>query len=856
MPPAAPSPERRPASPPGIDRARVRVEVDGAVQGVGFRPFVYRTARELGLSGWVVNDTRGVRIEAQAAPDALERFLARLRQRPPPRAVIREVRVRRIPTRGGNGRDGFRIRESDARGARTAFVLPDLATCPACLEEVLSPGDRRWRYPFTNCTDCGPRFSIVRALPYDRPHTTMAAFRMCASCAAEYGDPGSRRFHAQPNACPDCGPHLELLAPDRGDDGARRRERTRPAAGAARRLRTDGGRLPRPADPDGLRDDEVIQAAARALRAGGIVAVKGLGGFHLMTDAGDEEAVRALRRRKGRPSKPLAVMARDAVQAGRLCRLSAEDRRTLESPEAPILLAERLPDAPVAPSVAPGNPRLGVMLAYTPLHHLLLRAVGGPLVATSGNRSEEPICTDRDEARARLSDVADLFVVHDRPIERHVDDSVVWRIRGKTRVLRRARGFAPLPVRVPRELTPVLAAGGHLKNTVALARGREVFVSQHIGDLETVESQSAFRRVVADFLRLYEVRPAAVAHDLHPDYVSTIRAREWAREGWPGDGEDPGPPGGAPAAGAASDPDAPTPTAVAVQHHHAHLVSCLAEHGLEETALGVVWDGAGHGPDGTVWGGEFLVGDASGYRRAGHLLPFRLPGGDAAARAPDRVAAALLWEMDRPDWDGDLDRWTRLSPGERPPLRAMVERGVRSPRTTSAGRLFDGVAALLGIRSRNSFEGEAAMALEFAADDTERGAYPFDIRAGDTPDAPLVVDWRPALEAMLRDRERGIEAGTASARFHRGLADAAVHVAVRIGRPTVALTGGCFQNRRLTEACAAGLERRGLRPLLHRQVPPGDGGLSLGQAVVAAERLRGVDGTRRDADDFTRERGR
>ncbi|MDX1675893.1 MAG: carbamoyltransferase HypF, partial [Longimicrobiales bacterium] len=560
---------------PPTDRRRLRIQVTGAVQGVGFRPFLYRSATEHGLTGWIRNDTRGVMLEVEGEAAALRTFRDLVRSGPPPRAVIQEVREEWLPVQG---LEGLTILPSEAVGERVAAVLPDLATCDACLADVglhTAPADpagqrdRREGYAFTNCTDCGPRFSIIRRLPYDRPNTTMADFELCDACRAEYEDASDRRFHAQPTACPECGPRLWLERPGRASRS----------------------------------DQDPIVGAAAALRAGEIVAVKGLGGFHLLVDAGDAGAVARLRARKHRPTKPLAVMVPDLEHARRLCTVPPEAEALLVQPEAPIVLLERRPDAPVADAVAPGNPYLGLMLPYTPLHHLLMRAVGRPVVATSGNRTDEPICIDGEEARDRLRGIADVFLLHDRPIERPVDDSVVQLSAGAPRLIRRSRGYAPLPVRVDRELPPILAVGGHLKNTVALSRGRDVFISQHIGDLETPEALDAFRRVIDDFLELYDVEPVAIAHDLHPEYGSTL----WA-----------------------ADRDL---RRVAVQHHHAHLASCLADVG-EDRALGVVWDGTGLGPDGTVWGGELLLGGAGGYERVGHLRPFRLPGGDAAVKEP------------------------------------------------------------------------------------------------------------------------------------------------------------------------------------------------------------------------------
>jgi hydrogenase maturation protein HypF len=761
---------------------RVRFEIHGAVQGVGFRPFVWRLAHALSLSGWVRNDIAGVFIELEGEEAALAAFRRALDDAPPPLARIREILE---SSKEPSGESGFRILPSESSGARTTLVLPDVATCPACLAEVLDPRDRRHFYPFANCTDCGPRFTIVTDLPYDRPSTTMAAFTLCPECREEYEDPGDRRFHAQPIACPACGPTLEAWSPD-GEVVARRHE--------------------------------ALVAAAEALREGKVVAVKGLGGFHLMCDARGGDVVAALRRRKTREEKPLALMVRDVAMARALADVSPEAEGLLGGPEAPIVLLPRREGAGVAPNVAPGRPELGLMLPATPLHHLLLRETGFPLVATSGNRSEEPICTDEREALSRLAGMADLFLVHDRPIARHVDDSVARLVAGAPRLLRRARGWAPLPVAVRADLPVILGVGAHMKTAVALSIGRQVFVSQHIGDLETPEALDAFRRVIADLERLYAAEPVAVAHDLHPGYASTVFAKKFAAErGIP---------------------------AVAVQHHHAHLAACLAENESDGPALGVCWDGTGLATDGTIWGGEFLLGDASDYARVAHIRPFRLPGGDAAVKEPRRTALALLLEvlgekaLDRED----LECVRSFAPGERAVLARMISSGLNAPQTTSAGRLFDAAASLLGIAQKSSFEGQAAMALEAAAlegsasPENARTEYPFPL--GAVAEAPAVLDWKPLVLSLVEERARGVSVPVLAARFHASLADgilaAARHARVR----RVALTGGCFQNRLLTELAVARLEADGFEVLLHGAVPPNDGGIGVGQVLVAAARLK------------------
>jgi hydrogenase maturation protein HypF len=772
---------------------RLRLEVRGAVQGVGFRPFVFRLAEELALPGWVLNDARGVFIEVEGPRVQLDRFRERVVAERPPRSIVQSIEAAWLPPAGYGA---FEIRHSDEAGAKSALVLPDLATCPECLAEVLAPAQRRHHYPFTNCTNCGPRFTILRALPYDRPNTTMLGFVLCAACRAEYEEPRDRRFHAQPIACPQCGPVIALWD----------------ASGAGV-----------------VRGGAALDAAAQALGEGRIVAVKGLGGFHLMCDARDRAAVARLRERKLRLGKPLALMVRDLGQARELCEVPDLAARWLESVEAPILLLPRRPRAPVAAEVAPDNPNLGIMLPATPLHHLLLHACGFPVVATSGNLSDEPICTNEYQALERLGDIADLFLVHDRPIARHMDDSVAWLVRGELRLLRRARGWAPLPVTVKHELPAILAVGAHLKSTVALSVGKQVFLSQHIGDLETEEAMKAFERVIADFLRLYEVSPSAIAHDLHPDYLST----RWARARAVEDGQS---------------------RLIAVQHHHAHLAACLAENGAEGRALGVTWDGTGYGTDGTVWGGEFLLGDAAGFERVAHLRPFLLPGGEAAVREPRRAALGLLWESfgeALPD-EAAAALGRLFDVNELRVLVRMLEQGLNCPVTTSMGRLFDGVAALAGLHPRVTFEGEAAMALEWVADPAEQGAYPVDLLVGSQGSGtsaaagsrgPIVLDWGPLLAAVLEDVGRGIGRGVIAARFHNALVRAAAEVAGAVGEERVALSGGCFQNRLLTERLAGALEQAGHAVLLHRHVPPNDGGVSLGQAVVAAAQMKAEGGT-------------
>ena len=747
---------------------RVRIVIRGAVQGVGFRPFIFRLAEEMGLNGWVINNTQGVFIEAEAGPEELQRFLLRIEREKPAISFIQSFEHSYLDP---VGYDNFEIRES-ADGPKTALILPDIATCGECRREIFDPANRRYRYPFTNCTNCGPRFSIIEALPYDRPRTSMRIFEMCPECAEEYHNPRDRRFHAQPNACSKCGPHLELWD----------------TMGAA--LATH---------------DEALQRAAAAIRGGMIVAIKGLGGFHLMVDAADESAVRRLRQRKRREEKPFALMCPSLEAVAALATIEPLEERLLLSPEAPIVLLRRRKGAGLAESIAPGNPNLGVMLPYTPLHHLLMQELGIPVVATSGNVSDEPICTREYEAVERLRGIADVFLVHNRPIVRHVDDSVVRVMAGRELVLRRARGFAPLPVLIKEAASDVIAVGAHQKNAIAASVGNQVFISQHIGDLETVPAYGAFEQVLADFANLYELRPATLACDQHPDYFSTQYARK--QEGV---------------------------EVVAVQHHYAHALSCMAENQLDPPALGISWDGSGYGPDETVWGGEFLRVTSEGFERFAHLRTFALPGAEKAVKEPRRVALAILRETFGPTLDGldEVATFRAFTADERRLLGQMIDRGVRSPRTSSAGRLFDAVASIIGLRQVCRFEGQAAMELEFLTDGTATEAsYPFDLLKCQDG---LSVDWAPMIRAIVEDMGGKVSTGLVAAKFHNTLVEMMVRVAQEAGEEKVVLSGGCFQNRYLTERAVLRLQAEGLRPYWHQRVPPNDGGIALGQVAAVA----------------------
>ncbi|HEX4760947.1 MAG TPA: carbamoyltransferase HypF [Thermoleophilaceae bacterium] len=743
--------------------SRVRARVEGTVQGVGFRPFVYRLAAELELAGWVLNDERGVLLEAEGTEAGLDAFLERLRADAPPLANVERVLSERLAPQGGQG---FSIRESRSAGEPAAPVAADGATCDDCLAELFDPADRRHRYPFVNCTNCGPRFTIVRGVPYDRPLTTMAGFEMCAACQAEYADPGDRRFHAQPNACPECGPSMALL--ERG--------------GGVR-----------------ARGDEALRDAAGAILGGAVVAVKGLGGYHLACLASHEQAVAELRARKRREDKPFALMAATLGAAHRLVKLGHEEELLMSGRERPIVIARRLGGAAVAEAVAPGSPDLGVMLPYSPLHHLLLADCGEPLVMTSGNVSDEPIAYEDDDARERLAGIADLHLTHDRPIHMRTDDSVLRQTARGALLMRRSRGYVPASIGLPVPAQrPLLACGAELKSAFCLAKGERAWVGHHIGDLKNWETLRSFREGVEHFERVFAVEPEVVAHDLHPDYLSTGYALERAGV-----------------------------ELVGVQHHHAHLAACLAEHGRQYPAVGAIFDGAGYGGDGTVWGGELLVGDLQGFERAGSLWQVRLPGGDAAAREPWRMACAWLVES----FDGvaeppvplvDSDRWHAVA--------ELCRSGVASPLTTSAGRLFDAVAALCGLRTEVNYEGQAAAELEAVARLDERGAY-------ELPE----LDARVAIRSLVADLEAGEPPEVVSARFHNGLATATAGACARLadarGLGTVVLSGGVFQNRLLLERTAASLEAAGLEVLVPRRLPPNDGGISYGQAAVAAARL-------------------
>jgi hydrogenase maturation protein HypF len=766
-------------------RERRAITVRGIVQGVGFRPYVYALARGHGLSGTVRNDAEGVRIEVEGAPENLERFVRALEEDPPPLAMVESVDWQPLATLGGRE---FRIEESREGLRRQTLLSPDVATCDDCLAEVLDPADKRYRYPFTNCTNCGPRFTITRTVPYDRATTTMSGFTMCPDCLREYEDPSDRRFHAQPNACPACGPRLRLL--------------------------DKFGHLLH------AKPDDPILRTARMLRGRAIVAIKGLGGYHLACDPFDERAVRTLRGRKVRQDKPFALMACDLAQVHEICQVSPGEEALLTSPARPIVLLERRENTGVAEGVAPRQSTLGVMLAYTPLHHLLLRDAGIPLVMTSGNTSDEPIAYRDEEALDQLCEIADYFLIHDRMIHMRCDDSVVRTAREIPYPIRRSRGYTPAPLRLAADFRRhTLACGGELKNTFCLARGRHAFMSHHIGDMENYETLRSFREGIEHYSRLFDVSPELVAYDLHPEYLSTKYARELEETGLP---------------------------AAGVQHHHAHVASCLAdnERPAEERVIGVALDGTGYGTDGAVWGGEFFEGSLKrGFTRLAHLDYAPLPGGSAAIRQPWRMALAQLISVYGEEDTMKLPLAAVQQAGERSVMliARLVERKLNTPPTSSAGRLFDAVAALTGVpgTERTTYEGQAAVELELAACGPASRGYPFLLRP---KDQGWIVETGEIIHEVVEDLLAGRATGEISSRFHRTMAEVVAAGCEKIrgagGTTAVALSGGTFQNMLLLRQVIKLLEGKGFQVYRHRRVPANDGGLALGQAILADRTFR------------------
>jgi hydrogenase maturation protein HypF len=740
---------------------------------------------EDGLSGFIGNDTDGVTLEIEGPAARVDVFLARMRSEAPPLSRMDATEVRELEPVGDAG---FRIVASEVRGQVSTGIPADAATCGDCLRELMDPRDRRYRYPFLNCTNCGPRFTITRSIPYDRPQTSMAKFRMCAACQAEYDDPLNRRFHAQPNACWDCGPQVSMV----GVDGA-------------------------------VMDvDDPIASGVDRLVAGEILAIKGVGGFHLSVDATNENAVARLRERKHRYGKPLAVMVRDVEAARAMCALTAEDEALLMTAARPIVLARKKEGSGIAEGVAPGVPWLGVFLPYAPLQHLLFTSERvRALVMTSANLSEEPIAIDNDEALSRLGQIADAFLMHDREILQRCDDSVAAVVDGAPQLLRRARGFVPLGVELPFDAPPLLAVGGYLKNVFALARGRLVYQSQHLGDLETVTGLQFFKESLGHLMRTFEIEPETVVHDLHPGYLSTAWAKEWAAE-----------------RGLKT---------TAVQHHHAHVAGCMAEHRLSGPVIGLALDGTGYGTDGKIWGGEVLIARLDGFERFAHLEYVRMPGGDAAVKEPWRMALGALHAA---EFDVESEQLVRLlgaQPSEVRVMKRMIERGINSPMTSSLGRLFDAVAAVVLNRRAVDYEAQAAIELEGIAvderDRMEQGAYWPELHSGEEgSEGVAVIRTGKMWKAILEDLWRGVPARRISARFHAGIAEGFINAAgnarIETDINTIALSGGCMHNRRLARLLRVGLEEEGFEVFQHRRVSPGDGGLSYGQAVVGAAMLR------------------
>jgi hydrogenase maturation protein HypF len=765
---------------------RNRVVVRGIVQGVGFRPFIHRTAHEHTLTGWVLNSTEGVIIEVEGPEKSIQGFVTDITAKAPPLAVVERVEVTQLPP---VGYQSFTIASSQSNEAGFVLVSPDVCVCPDCLRETLDPNDRRYRYPFTNCTNCGPRFTIIQDIPYDRPKTTMKDFDMCPTCAAEYHDPTNRRFHAQPNACAECGPQVWLQT----------------------------GKISNEQTPTILAErDEALRQARKLLAEGKILAIKGLGGFHLACDATNDAAVNTLRERKQRVDKPFAVMAYDAETVLHYCELSMEERQLLESPQRPIVLLRRKAGSPISEQTAPGNRYLGVMLPYTPLHYLLLEqdeSAPMALVMTSGNISEEPLAITNEDALERLSPLADAFLMHDRAIHIRCDDSVTKLYEGQEMMLRRSRGYAPYPVRLRfAEAQETLGCGGELKNTFCLVKGNYAFLSQHIGDLQNYETLRSYEQAIEHFKNLFRVNPTVVAYDLHPEYLSTKYALELAEK-------------------------APEQIQlVAVQHHEAHIASCMAENEVYEPVIGVAFDGTGYGRDGNIWGGEFFAGDFRSFRRMAHLSYVPMPGGELAIRRPYRMAFSYLHQaFGDQSLSLDISMVRDMDSVETKLMMQQIARGINAPLTSSGGRLFDAVAALLNIRTRVNYEGQAAIEMEMLADRKERGCYQWEPHT--TSDGLLIVDTNALIRAIVDDLTSGLAVPSIAAKFHNSLAEMIGQVCSTISKQTglkkVALGGGVFQNTLLLDRTLYELRRRELQLLLHHQVPTNDGGLSLGQIMIA-----------------------
>lgn len=758
-----------------VNRKRVRFIFSGVVQGVGFRPFIYHLAKKNGLTGFVQNRKDGVCAEVEGSAEAIDAFLIGVKNDSPPLACIANISAFETDILNDNS---FHIVASDQLGRPDVLIAPDAATCPECIKELFDHADRRSGYPFINCTNCGPRLTIISGVPYDRINTSMACFPLCPQCLSEYENPADRRFHAEPNACPDCGPQLSLL-----DADGNTRETTNP-----------------------------MQSAVDFLLAGKILAIKGLGGFHLSVDASNDEAIKTLRRRKYREEKPLAIMLRDIHQAKRIANISRQEENLLCSPQRPIVLLKKIENNLISRLIAPGVPHLGIMLPYTPLHHLLMEKNFIALVMTSANQVDEPICIGNREAINRLGGIADFFLIHNRNILVRCDDSVALFADNNARILRRSRGYVPQPVILKAALPPVLALGGQMKTTLCIIKEKSAYLSPHIGDMETPQARDFFLENISLMKRITETDPEIVACDNHPAYYSHLAAQEY-----------------------------PASRLIYVQHHHAHVVSCMAENKIEGSVIGLAMDGTGYGIDGTAWGGEFLIADEINFQRFGHLDPMILPGGEKAIREPWRIAAGILKSLYNESWPEVALRLKLLSNLEQGILLDQImERKINSPMASGLGRLFDSAAALLGLSRTVSFEGQAAMKLEALATGASAPPYPFEIRQAEK--GPHILDFKPMIKKMIDDFISRKNMAEIAASFHETITDAFVAMSLKIrsvtGLTRIVLSGGCFQNRILLEGSMIKLKNAGFDAFGHKIVPANDGGLSLGQAVVAASIIK------------------